>query len=63
MKPEYIKKIKDDLKVKFKEQTNRDPKPNEESNMMTDALALARFAVEQIDLLEDRIIKLEKKPK
>lgn len=54
----YVKqKIREILYHKF----HRNPTEAEEANAQNDAMLLVRILVEQMELLEKRIIKLEKK--
>ena len=56
--------MKDETKQKinncFKEQTGRDPKPNEKINAQKDVGLVMPIILQKVEDLEDRIEKLEK---
>lgn len=57
MKHLYTKQIQDDLALSM----GRPLKDNELENCKNDALLLARLSIKKIELLEERILLLEKK--
>ena len=60
MKLETFKtESKDGLKYDLKKELGRDLKPDEEINMMSDALLLARYCLKQVELLQEEIKKLK----